>query len=240
MTTDVTRPHTVTARINTADTLPGRPNTPPPANGTPTGPDGTYTVTAYLNAAPDHFNGYRPGQTVAVATRPDGTPLRLTFTTSRASSDHQAAYAAFVVGNRHTSDDHGQHWPDDVRLLSKGDVLRITAPDGFTTHLAIAAAGFSTAAPPTEHIHLAATNATSRRAFVWQPGDLAAAGKLIGYLMANAADFDHPSGMGATTTLRLHLPGGDLLARPGEWLVHADSDHWQVLSAHAFANGQPS
>lgn len=76
----------------------------------------------------------------------------------------QAAFAAFVVGNRHTSDDHGRNWPADVRLLSKGDVLRITAPDGFTTHLAIASSGFATAAPPTEHIHLAATHATSRRA----------------------------------------------------------------------------
>ncbi|WP_051847961.1 MULTISPECIES: hypothetical protein [Streptomyces] len=180
MTTSVHQPYAVTARIDTTHTPPGRPGTPPPASGTPTGPRDTYTVTAHMNAAPDHFNGYRQGHTVAQATRSDGTPLRLVFTTGRASSIHQAADAAFVVGNRHASDDHGQSWPADVRSLSKGDVLRVTSPDGTTHHLAIASSGFSTVAPPTEHIHLAATDATSRRAFVWQPGDLAAAGQLIG------------------------------------------------------------
>ncbi|MFJ5951369.1 hypothetical protein [Streptomyces noursei] len=239
MTTAVHRPHTVTARITTAHTTPGRPTTTPPS-GTPTGPAGLYTVTAYMNAAPDYFNGYRHGHTVAEATHPDGTPLRLAFTTGRASSAHQAAYAAFVVGNRQGCDDHGQYWPADVRSLSKGDVLRITAPDGSAHHLALASADFTTVAPPTEHIHLAATSATTRHAFPWQPADLEAADKLIGYLMAKSTTFDHPSGPGATTTLRLRLRDGDLLVQPGEWLVHADSDHWQVVSAHAFANGQPS
>lgn len=237
MTSAVTRP-TVTARITTAHATPGRPGTPPPTNGTPAGPGDTYTVTAYMNAAPDHFNGYRPAHTVAEATCPDGAPLRLVFTTGRVGSLHQAADAAFIVGNRHLSDEHGQSWPTDIRSLSVGDVLRITAPDGATHHLAITSWGFSTVVPPTEHIHLAATDATSRRAFVWQPGDLAAAGPVIGYLLAKGADFDHPSGTGATTTLRLHTPDGDLLAQPGDWLVHADGDHWQVVSAHAFANGQ--
>ncbi|WP_405968957.1 hypothetical protein OG613_49005 (plasmid) [Streptomyces sp. NBC_00015] len=239
MTTTHHRP-TVTARIDTSPTLPGQPITPPPNRGTSTGPSDTYTVTAYMNAAPDHFNGYREGQTVAEATRPDGSPLRLAFTTGRSSSVHEAADAAFIVGNRQGRDDSGQYWPADVRSLSKGDVLRITAPDGSTHHLAIASSGFLTVAPPTEHMHLAATGATSRRAFPWQPGDLVAAGKLIGFLMAQGAVFDHPSGTGATTTLRLRIPDGSLLARPGEWLVHAEGDHWQVVSAHTIANGQPS
>ncbi|MFI1701428.1 hypothetical protein ACH419_36485 [Streptomyces bobili] len=242
MTTAVHRPHTVTARITTAHTPPGRSSTPPPASGTPTptGPSDTYTVTAYMNAAPDHFNGYHKGHTVAEATHPDGSPMSLVFTTGRARSAHQAADAAFVVGNRQGPDDTGQYWPADIRSLSKGDVLRITAPDGATHHLAIASSDFSTVVPPTEHIHLAATDATSRRAFPWQPGDLAAAGQLIGYLMAQGADFDHPTGTGGTTTLRLRIPDGVLLARPGEWLVHSDSGDWQVVSAHTFANGQPS
>ncbi|MFD8900539.1 RAD23 family protein [Streptomyces ardesiacus] len=235
MTTAVTRPRTVTARI---DTAPDRPGTPP-TSGTATGPARTYTVTAYLNAAPDHFNGYRPGQPVAEATTADGRPLRLTFTTVRAATVHQAADATFVVGNRYASDDTGQNWPADIRSLSKGDVLRITAPDGHTTFLAIASAGFSTVAPPTDHIHLAATDATSRRAFPWQPGDPTATGQLLGYLAANGADFDHPSGHGATTTLRLNTPSGPLLVQPGDWLVHADGAHWQTVTAHTFANGQP-
>ncbi|MFE5219333.1 MULTISPECIES: hypothetical protein [unclassified Streptomyces] len=233
-----TRPPAATAPGVTAGI--GRPGTPPPAP-TVTGPRGhVYTVTAYLNAAPDHFRGYRPGQAVAEATGPDGAPLRLTFALARASSVHQAAAAAFYVGNRHTSDDHGQHWPPDVRPLARGDVLRITAPDGSTHHLALALPAFATVAPPTDHLHLAATTATSRRAFCWQPGNLKTAGTLIAYLIARNTAFDHPCGTGATTTLRLHLPGGRLLARPGEWLVHADSDHWQVVTAHAFANGRPS
>ncbi|MFF9158353.1 hypothetical protein ACF1AB_39705 [Streptomyces sp. NPDC014846] len=236
MTIVVTRPNAVT----TAPAAPAVPGTPPPTHHTPTSPRrDAFTVTAYLNAAPDHFRGYRPGQAVAEATRPDGAPLRLTFTLNRASSAHQAATAAFYVGNHHTSDDHGQHWPADVRPLSKGDLLRVTAPDGCTSHLAIAQPAFTTVPPPTDHIHLAATSATTRRAFCWQPGNLAAAGALVGYLMANGTAFDHPSGTGATTLLRLRLPGGDLLAQPGQWLVHADGDHWQVVTAHAFASGQP-
>lgn len=237
----MTRPHTVTTRFTTTHTTPGQPNTPPPASGVPSGPRDTYTVTAYMNAAPDHFNGYRQGHAVAEATCSDGAPLRLLFTTLRASSVYQAAGAAFIVGNRHLSDEHGQPWPADIRSLSVGDALRITAPDSTTHHLAITSSGFSTIARPTEHIHLAATGATSRRALVWQPGDLSAAGPVIGYLLAKGANFDHPSGTGATTTLRLRTPDGDLLARPGEWLVHADGadgDHWQVVSAHAFTNGQ--
>ncbi|MFF7953657.1 hypothetical protein [Streptomyces griseorubiginosus] len=193
-----------------------------------------------MNVAPGHFNGYRHGQTVAEATRPDGGPLHLVFTTGRVNSAHRAADAAFVVGNRQGADDHGQQWPADIRSLSVGDVLRVTASDGSSHHLAIASSTFSTVGPPAEHIHIAATGATSRRAFVWQPGDLEAAGELIGFLRTKGADFDHPSGTGDTTTLRLRLPGGDLLVRPGEWLVHADGGHWQVVSAHAFANGQPS
>ncbi|MFE0778960.1 hypothetical protein [Streptomyces sp. NPDC058861] len=240
MTTPAPHPH---PRLLAARTVgvPGRPGTPPPTH-TATGSDSTYTVTAYLNAASDHFNGYHPGHTAAQATYPDGTPLRLTFTTGKASSIEQAAHAAFLVGNRHTGDDHGHIWPADIRSLSVGDVLRITAPDHTPHHRAITPSGFTPTAPPTEHIHLAATDATSRRAFAWRPDDLAIAGALIGHLTADpeAPYLDHPSGTGATTTLCLHLPDGHLLIQPGQWLIHATGGHWQAVDAHAFANGHPT
>ncbi|MFH8257568.1 hypothetical protein [Streptomyces roseolus] len=224
-----------------APAVPGWPGALPPAR-TATGPGNIYTVTAHLNVASDHFNGYRPGHTVAQATHADGTPLRLAFTTDEVSSAEQAAHAAFLVGNGHTSDDCGHTWPADIRPLSVGDVLCITEPDSTLHHLVITSSGFITTAPPTDHIHIAATAATTRLAFAWRPDDLAIAGTLIGYLFAEpeAPRFDHPSGTGATTTLRLLLPDGDLLVQPGQWLVHATGGHWQAVSAHAFDNGRPS
>ncbi|MER7196143.1 hypothetical protein, partial [Streptomyces flaveolus] len=131
-------PRTVAARITPAPTLvSGGPATPPPAITAATGPERCYLVTAFLNVAPDHFNGYRPGQAVAEATTPDGRHLTLVFTTGRAATTHQAAHAAFLVGNGHTSDGTGQRWPADIRALSVGDVLGVAAPDGHTTHLVI-------------------------------------------------------------------------------------------------------
>ncbi|MFF1678340.1 hypothetical protein ACFVYG_20160 [Streptomyces sp. NPDC058256] len=73
-----------------------------------------------------------------------------------------------------------------------------------------------------------------RHALQWKPGDLGAAGLLLGTLMAEGIDFRHPSGMGATTTLLLHTGRGDLLAEPGNWLVSADRGNWQVLDTCPF------
>jgi hypothetical protein len=72
-----------------------------------------------------------------------------------------------------------------------------------------------------------------------QLGILQAAGQLIGYLFAQGTPFDHPSGMGDTTTLCLRLPGRDLLVQPGQWLVHAGGDHWQTVDNQTFAGGRP-
>jgi hypothetical protein len=38
---------------------------PPPAVTAATDPEHCFTGTAFLNVAPDHFNGFRPGQAVA-------------------------------------------------------------------------------------------------------------------------------------------------------------------------------
>jgi hypothetical protein len=54
----------------------------------------------------------------------------------------------------------------------------------------------------------------------WEPGDLEKAGEMIGWLMAAGVDFNHPDGMGDTTTLAVRTPNGDKkVARPGDWIV---------------------
>ena len=53
----------------------------------------------------------------------------------------------------------------------------------------------------------------------WNPGDLLQAGEVVGWLMAHGADFHHPSGMGETTTLAIKTPEGEMLARPGWWVI---------------------
>lgn len=56
-------------------------------------------------------------------------------------------------------------------------------------------------------------------AMQWTPGDLAAAGATVGWLMATGVEFSHPSGSDATTTLRIHGDGRHV-AQPGDWIVH--------------------
>jgi hypothetical protein len=55
----------------------------------------------------------------------------------------------------------------------------------------------------------------------WQPEDLHAVGSMAGWLFACGAKFDHLSGMGETTTLRIRNGGNalDTIARPGDWVV---------------------
>lgn len=56
-------------------------------------------------------------------------------------------------------------------------------------------------------------------AMQWQPGDLAAAGELVGWLMAAGCDFHHPSGGGDSTTLAIRTLEGEMLAQPGDWII---------------------
>lgn len=146
MTTAAPRPHTVTARINTA--------TAPAA----------YTATVYMNTAPHNFDGYQLGHPLAEATRRDGSTLRLVFHASERIRDPEAAAdAAYTVGNHQGPDDNGQSWPNDVRSVSTGDVIKVTGPDHWIVHLSVDPTGFSAVPEPTALVDLAGTRATRRR-----------------------------------------------------------------------------
>ncbi|MEV0965518.1 hypothetical protein AB0J25_23560 [Streptomyces sp. NPDC049910] len=152
MTTAVTRPLTVTARITTPDTAP-----------TPTTP-AAYTATVYVNTAHHSFDGYQPHHPLAAATRTDGSPLRLVFHASDRIRDHEdAADAAFEVGNRQDADDNGQTWPADIRSVSVGDVIKVTGPDHWIVHLSVDHTGFTPVHEPTHLTDLAGSRASSRR-----------------------------------------------------------------------------
>ena len=53
----------------------------------------------------------------------------------------------------------------------------------------------------------------------WQPGDLAQAGVLVGWLMRHGVKFRHPSGTGETTTLAIDTLEGTMVALPGDWII---------------------
>jgi hypothetical protein len=53
----------------------------------------------------------------------------------------------------------------------------------------------------------------------WEPGDVLRAAEMVGWLTVHGADFYHPSGMGATTTLAIRTPAGELVAQPGDWIA---------------------
>ncbi|MFE8940992.1 hypothetical protein ACFYNX_26345 [Streptomyces sp. NPDC007872] len=172
----MTRPRTITAllaslgaRLNAPEQTPAPTPAPAPVAvpapaPVPAGAQDGFTVTAYVNVGPFPFFGYQSGDPVAEVTTTDNTPLRLTFTTDRVTDTDAAANAAFVVGNRQAYDDQGQDWPTDVRPLSVGDVLEVTAPDGTTTHLSVDSVGFSQIKPPTVRTALIGTPASSRTA----------------------------------------------------------------------------
>ncbi|MER5376308.1 hypothetical protein [Streptomyces sp. NPDC002553] len=149
MTTAVTRPHTVTARIDTPD------HTPTPA---------VYTATVYMNTHDDNFDGYKPHHPLAAATRPDGSPLRLVFHASDRIDSHEAAAdAAFEVGNHWRADDNGQTWPgDNIRSVSTGDVIKVTGPDHWIIHFRVDSYGFSTVPEPTTLVPLTDPRITHR------------------------------------------------------------------------------
>ncbi|MFF8618819.1 hypothetical protein [Streptomyces sp. NPDC015350] len=151
MTTAVTRPLTVTARINNTDTVG---STPAPA---------VYTATVYINTHRDNFDGYEPHHPLATATRHDGSPLRLVFRASdRIRSHEDAADAAFEVGNDQGADDNGQTWPGNIRSVSVGDVIKITGPAAQTVHLRVDSYGFSPVPEPTTLVALTDPRVTHR------------------------------------------------------------------------------
>ncbi|OEJ23051.1 hypothetical protein AR457_38305 [Streptomyces agglomeratus] len=149
MTTAMTRPLTVTARITTTDTA-----------FTPA----AYTATVYLNTARHSFDGYQHHHPLAEATHPDGSPLRLVFHASDRIRDHEAAAdAAYTVGNRQGADDNGQTWPADIRSVSVGDTIKVTGPDHWIVHLSVDHTGFSAVPQPSHLTDLAGSRASSRR-----------------------------------------------------------------------------
>lgn len=74
-------------------------------------------------------------------------------------------------------------------------------------------------------------------AMCWLPDDPAAVGACIGWLMVSRAEFDHPSGMGATTTVRIRTgPGESVTARPGDWIIRG-LKAFMVCTPEEFAEG---
>jgi hypothetical protein len=70
-------------------------------------------------------------------------------------------------------------------------------------------------------------------AWQWNPGDLQAAGFLVGILVGNGVEFGHPSGEGDTTTLAIATANGiEMPAYPGDWIVRGvDGNFWAVPRA---------
>lgn len=64
------------------------------------------------------------------------------------------------------------------------------------------------------------------KAMRWEPGDPYALGCLVGALLAAGADFHHPDGYGASTTLAIKTPDGEIVAEPDDWILGNTQD-WQ-------------
>lgn len=73
-------------------------------------------------------------------------------------------------------------------------------------------------------------------AMQWQPGDLAAAGMLVGWLLRSGVQFNHPSGEGETTTLAIK---GQPLALPGDWIAW-DGERFRTHQRELFEWGYGS
>ena len=72
-------------------------------------------------------------------------------------------------------------------------------------------------------------------AWQWNPGDLLAAGTLVGVLLAAGADFHHPDGMGDATTLAIRTLEGEMLAQPGDWIIRGVKGEFYPCRADIFA-----
>ncbi|MCZ1012338.1 hypothetical protein [Streptomyces lydicus] len=152
MTTALSRPRTVTARIFPAPTA---------------GND--YAVTVYVNREPHSTGGYHSGHIMTEARTADGAPLQLIFHAERFTDTdldidpRDVAEAALCIGNGHGEDDHGQAWPPTLPPLSVGDVVAVTSPYGTTEHLSIAPNGYTRIQTPAHLAPAETTDSTPSR-----------------------------------------------------------------------------
>lgn len=67
----------------------------------------------------------------------------------------------------------------------------------------------------------------------WEPHLPEAVGAMVGWLASLGVEFDHPSGAGSTTTLRIVDTG---VAAPGGWIVRNKEGRVFPLPAREFAD----
>lgn len=76
------------------------------------------------------------------------------------------------------------------------------------------------------------------RAMQWQPGDVTAAGPLIGWMWAVGLQPSHPCGTGETTSLKLTGDEARLTGQaeggPGSWVVQHDDGRFEVIEEPEF------
>ncbi len=75
------------------------------------------------------------------------------------------------------------------------------------------------------------------RVMRWMPDDPNLVGRMVGWLTAVGAEFRHPSGVGATTTLAVPGKGrATPVAEPGDWVVQVDEapPRFHVVAHAAF------
>jgi Protein of unknown function (DUF4031) len=73
----------------------------------------------------------------------------------------------------------------------------------------------------------------------WQPGDPAAIGEMVGWLMVHGVPFHHPDGIGSTTTLAIQTTDGEKVAQPGDWIVKDARGEFYPYEAGRFRAAQP-
>lgn len=129
-----------------------------------------HRVVAALNIAPGHYDGYTPGDPLALVTAHAGARGPIVFALN-AADVMDVLEEMWALGNRVRDDVQGRYWPDDVRSLSTGDVL-VVYPHGYpqvgepVRVFAVAPVGFAAIAGPSPSawVRLESTSATSRPA----------------------------------------------------------------------------
>lgn len=69
----------------------------------------------------------------------------------------------------------------------------------------------------------------------WLPGDLVAAGRVIGWLMAHNVDFFHETGRGKTTTIEIRTLEGVMTGDPGDWIIRGVKGEFYPCKPDIFA-----
>ncbi|MET8680012.1 hypothetical protein ABZW18_21115 [Streptomyces sp. NPDC004647] len=121
------------------------------------GPLQCFTVTVLLHVgqnSPPAVEESFIGCPMAEVTTSAGQVLRLRF---EEAEDRSAADAAVWVGAWQRPDDRRQWWPDHVRPISAGDVLRVEDEAGRAARLAVGTVGFEDVAPPDSTVPLQVT-----------------------------------------------------------------------------------